>query len=280
MLEYSLGREAYIGIKHLQWQGATTGGEIFFRISKKSCIFAIRKNNKNTTMKTRPPHPTAKIDISKTRKDGLAPVYIHLNWLCTRAKEATGLYIEPDRLKNNVIRGNSRANNALQQRLNEIEQRIATLTASGADYTAADALAKAPTRPSPLAVISKLTAERGSSPATSNSYLTALHAVEKAAPDADYWTLTTDEWKGIAKRMEINGLNLSTIGHTLTSASAIYAYAKDNKLTDRNPLESWRYRSDGYRPADNPRALSLEQINDIINIATHPTNYRPQLVTS
>ena len=75
-------------------------------------------------MKTTQPQISLRVEESKKRKsDGLSPLYIVVSWK-GRVKEATGIYIKPEQLKNNTIKGNSRANEQLQNRLAEIDDNI------------------------------------------------------------------------------------------------------------------------------------------------------------
>lgn len=217
-------------------------------------------------MKTNTPTYTAKVDQTKTRKDGLAPVYIFINWR-GRAKESTGIYIQPNQLKNNVIKGNAKANSQLQQKLEEIENTINTLKNSGLEFTAKDCLNKTTAKPTPLKVVSLMEHDRQWASTTAAHYMASLNTLQRIVNE-DFWSITTDRWQGIAKQLSNIGQKNSSIKGILTDCKSIYNYALSHGLTNNNPLANWKFWQDGYKDAQNPKAVDNQILDEMIIIAT------------
>ena len=78
-------------------------------------------------MKTTTPQVSIKLEAQKIKKNGEAPIYVHVNWK-GRAKRATGIYCKPSEYSSKtLVKGNPEKNKALRQIIQDIEENIAEL---------------------------------------------------------------------------------------------------------------------------------------------------------
>lgn len=211
-------------------------------------------------MKTTTPQVSIKLDAQKIKKNGEAPIYVHVNWK-GRAKRATGIYCKPSEFSSKtLVKGNPEKNKALRQIIQDIEENIAEL---GLDSTAKDFLQpKTKKGLSYVSLLSEMAKKRGLEENTVKSYLTAYKIFQNNSTKP-FYELDVNEWQGYAKAMKNNGYNLSTIWINLTSFKAILNYALETGRIKENPLKIWKFKKDGYKSTPKPRALTRKEVKSL-----------------
>lgn len=211
-------------------------------MSKILCIFA----PKLFDMKVDKPAVKVMIDKSKM-KDGKCPTYININWNKTRAKEFTGDWMTLSEYK----RGKWKTPSVLK-RLSEIEETIESLKPP---FTAKDCLSKK-TEKSFLQVAFEKVKSQHLSEGTQSNYLIAENILRKYLGD-DYVMskVTSDDLSYIARKMKEDNYKIGGIATVMKNLKAVFSYA-ENKKYFQSPFKDYNFKSDGYRFADNPRALS------------------------
>lgn len=217
-------------------------------------------------MKTTTPQITVKPDASKVRRDGTAPIYIYVNWR-GRAKQATGVYCRPSDWKSKTmsVSGSPELTRRIRALVDSIERNVDELTGKPEPFTARDVLechSGDRGRVSILALASMVAKDRGLSPRTQEKYIENCRLFERMT-DRHIFDLTTDEWRGLAATMKGQGYSLAGIWTALAVWQSMLNYAVDHGYTKTNNLAKWKYKKDGYKAKDNPRALSNEEVEQL-----------------
>lgn len=214
-------------------------------------------------MKTTTPQITVKPDTSKVRRDGTAPIYIYVNWR-GRAKQATGVYCRPSDWKSKTmsVSGSPELTRRIRALVDTIERNVDELTSKPEPFTARDVLechSGDRGRVSILALASMVARDRGLSTRTQDKYIENCRLFERMT-DRYMFDLTTDEWRGLAATMKGQGYSLAGIWTALAVWSSMLNYAVDHGIIKTNNLAQWKYKKDGYKAKDNPRALTAEEV--------------------
>ena len=219
-------------------------------------------------MKTTQPQISLRVEEGKKRKsDGLSPLYIIVSWK-GRVKEATGIYIKPEQLKNNTIKGNSRANEQLQNRLAEIDDNIKHLQATRQPFTAAQILEKQQARMTILSVSRKIQQVKHLKDNTMKRYAQAHRQLTLYfGQDYDLQDITLAHIQGFA-RILAKDLKPTTICGHLDVIKSVYTFAHEYMGMPRHGVMDWRHKRDGYAPARNPKAVTTDQLDELIIIAS------------
>lgn len=233
-----------------------------------------RNNNPktHTTMKTTTPQITLRVEETKKRKsDGLSPLYIVVSWK-GRVKEATGIYIKPQQLKNNTIKNNSRANEQLQNRLQEIDDNIKILQATRQPFTASQVLEKQKARMTILSVASKIQQTKHLKDSTMAGYTQAhKHLLLYFGQDYDLQTITLADIQGFARVLAKDHKPTSICG-LLNVIKSSYTFAYEYMGMTHHPIIDWHHKREGYAPARNPKAVT-EQLISTLCIIAKSNNY-------
>ena len=219
-------------------------------------------------MKTTQPQISLRVEESKKRKsDGLSPLYIVVSWK-GRVKEATGIYIKPEQLKNNTIKGNNRSNEQLQNRLAEIDDNIKHLQATRQPFTAAQVIEKQKARMTILSVSRKIQQVKHLKDNTMKRYAQAHRQLTLYfGQDYDLQDITLAQIQGFA-RILAKDLKPTTICGHLDVIKSVYTFAYQYMGMPRHGVMDWKHKRDGYAPARNPKAVDTNQIDELIIIAT------------
>ena len=220
-------------------------------------------------MKTTQPQISLRIEESKKRKsDGLSPLYIVVSWK-GRVKEATGIYIKPEQLKNNTIKGNSRANEQLQKRLAEIDDNIKCLQATRQPFTASQVLEKQQSRMTILSVARKIQEVKHLKDNTMVNYVQAhRHLLLYFGQDYDLQNITLAQIQGFARILAINHKPTAICG-IINVIKAVYNFAYQYLNMPHHPVIDWHHKRDGYAPAKSPKAVTADQVDELIILATY-----------
>lgn len=219
-------------------------------------------------MKTTQPQISLRVEESKKRKsDGLSPLYIVVSWK-GRVKEATGIYIKPEQLKNNTIKGNSRANQQLQNRLAEIDDNIKLLLATRQPFTASQVLEKQKARITILSVSRKIQQVKHLKDSTMSNYTQAhKHLLLYFGQDYDLQTITLADIQGFARTLSKDHKPTAICG-ILNVIKSTYTFAHEYMGMPRHGVMDWHHKRDGYAPARNPKAVTTDQLDELIIIAS------------
>lgn len=215
-------------------------------------------------MKTTTPQITVKPDASKVRRDGTAPIYIYVNWR-GRAKQATGVYCRPSDWKSKTmsVSGSPELTRRIRALVDSIERNVDELTAKPEPFTARDVLNAADnTRVTPTQLALLVARDRGLSPRTQEKYIENCRLFKRMT-DRHMFDLTTDEWRGLAATMKCQGYSLAGIWTALAVWQSMLNYAVDHSIIKTNNLAQWKYKKDGYKAKDNPRALTAEEVEQL-----------------
>lgn len=217
------------------------------------CIFAPGK--KHNDMKTT--EPVIKLVLSpKSRKDGTSPIYIHVNWKTTRAAEASGVYATKSTFSL------QKRKPKVLNRLREVEDRAYELLSSGKPFTAKDCLGKV-SSVSPVKAVLEMASVKRLSKRTTESYFTAVKSVSKMFPDFMLDSLTLMDIKRWAK---MAGLQPQTVCNYLKKLHSLYEYSLAAGYVKENPMKGWRFKADGYRFKDKPRAKTRTEVSMITDV--------------
>lgn len=219
-------------------------------------------------MKTTEPRVNIRIDTTKKRKDGLSPLYIHIQWEGTRVKESTGIYSTPEDFRRKKYRSDRR----LKKRLEEIEERVDELMSSHKPFTAKDCIRKPERKVTPDMVVTEMCRVKRFADKTAAQYRTAIWSLKQYFGD----DFTLDELdlgkiQGYARTIRVSPSSMSSY---LKCLNSIYNYAVDKGYVATNPIAKWSWKADGYKPADKPRAIGKGDITVIIN-TYRTTTYKP-----
>lgn len=219
-------------------------------------------------MKTTTPQISLRVEESKKRKsDGLSPLYIVVSWK-GRVKEATGIYIQPEQLKNNIIKGNSRANELLQKRLQEIDDNIKCLQATRQPFTASQVLEKQQARMTILTVARRIQEVKHLKDSTMVNYAQAhKHLLLYFGEDYDLQDITLAQIQGFARILAKDHKPTAVCG-LLNVIKSTYTFAHEYMGMPRHGVMDWHHKRDGYAPARNPKAVTTTQIDKLLIIAT------------
>ena len=219
-------------------------------------------------MKTTTPQISLRVDESKKRKsDGLSPLYIVVSWK-GRVKEATGIYIQPQQLKNNTIKNNSRANEQLQNRLQEIDDNIKILQATRQPFTASQVLQKQKARITILSIATRIQQTKHLKDSTMSNYTQAHnHLVQYFGQDYDLQTITLADIQGFARILSKDHKPTAVCG-IINVIKSVYNFGNQYLNMPFHPVLEWKHKREGYAPARNPKAVSTEQVDELIIIAT------------
>lgn len=219
-------------------------------------------------MKTTTPQISLRVEQSKKRKsDGLSPLYIVVSWK-GRVKEATGIYIKPEQLKNNIIKGNSRANGQLQKRLQEIDDYIKCLQSTRQPFTASQVLEKQQARMTILTVARKIQEVKHLKDSTMKRYAQAHRQLALYfGQDYDLQYITLAQIQGFARTLSKDLKPTSICGH-LDVIKSVYNFGFQYLNMPHHPVIDWHHKRDGYAPARNPKAVTTEALDELIIIAT------------
>lgn len=209
-------------------------------------------------MKKLTPSVSVRADKSKRTEEG-TPVFIFVAWKGTRAKEAAGRRYTDQEVKKKAWK----ADRAIRARMDEIEARAAELMMGGADFTAKDCLNKP--RESVLAireVVEELCRVKRLELGTCKVYLSMVAAFEPWFGDVELGSLTLPQLQGWAKGIKANP---STVGLYLSKLHSVLEYAATTGKIKKNVMQGWRYRADGYKGDNRPRALDRGDVSVITN---------------
>ena len=209
-------------------------------------------------MKTTEPRINVRIDTTKKRKDGLSPLYIHIQWNRTRTKEATGIYCTIDDFKKKKYRSDRR----LKKRLDEIEERVDELMSSRKPFTAAECLDKPYKGVTPDVVVTEMCRVKRFADKTAAQYRTAIWSLKQYFGDFRLDELDLGQIQGYARSMRVSPSSMSSY---LKCLNSMYNYAVDKGYVAANPIAKWNWKNDGYKPTDKPRAVGRGDITIITN---------------
>jgi len=215
-------------------------------------------------MKTNRPTITVKPDQSKARQDGMAPVYIYVNWR-GRAKQTTGIYTKPSEWRERTLSivSSPSSTRKLREMVEKAEMNIDKLMEQGQPFTAKDVLQTAyNTRITPTQLALMMARDRGLAANTQAKYTASCRLFERLT-DKHIFDLSTDEWRGLAVMMKDDGYTLTTIWTALSVYKAMLEYAVDHGYTKANNLAKWHFKQEGFRAKDNPRALRNEEVEQL-----------------
>jgi len=220
-------------------------------------------------MKTTQPQVSLRVEESKKRKsDGLSPLYIIVSWK-GRVKEATGIYIQPEELKNNIIKGNIRANELLQKRLQEIDDNIKCLQATRQPFTASQVLEKQQARMTILSVARRIQEVKHLKDSTMVNYAQAhRHLLLYFGQDYDLQDITLAQIQGFARILAKNHKPTAVCG-ILNVIKSTYTFAHEYMGMPRQGVMDWHHKRDGYAPAKSPKAVTADQVDELIILATY-----------
>lgn len=198
--------------------------------------------------------PIIKIVLSnKVRKDGKSPIYIHVNWKRTRAAEATGVYATKSTFS---LQKNKPS---VRKRLREVEDRAYNLLSSGKPFTAKDCLSNV-SSVSPVKVVLEMSHVKRLKKRTTDSYFTAVKSLNRMFQDFTLDSLTLPDIKGWAR---MSGLQPQTVCNYLKKLHSLYEYSLAAGYVRENPMKGWRFKADGYRFKDKPRARTRTEVSMI-----------------
>ena len=208
-------------------------------------------------MKTDRPTLKVVIDKSKIRKsDGLAPIFIQVTWKGKRAKEGTGIYLDPKEFKKRSYSSNK----TLMRRLREIDRRIDELSSEGG-FDHLSRVFRDETKSTRM-IISELCRVKRLSFRTSEGYMTT-HRVLQSYFGEDYTLsgLTLPAIQGFARTVRVTP---STMAFYLKDLKSLLGYAKESGYVKENPMEGWRFKKDGFRDREKPRSRGMEEIREYV----------------
>lgn len=211
-------------------------------------------------MRTHKPTVRCLLDKTKQRKtDSLYPLFIHVNWKGTRAKETTGIYLSLTDFKKGVYLKNK----TLSKRLNEIEDRIYELMIEGRKFTSNDVLSKIREKTF-LQIVNECCMVKKLSYNTHYSYINTLHSLQKYfGEDFTLSDLTLHNIQGFSRSV---GVQPATVWTYLKNLKSILNYAVNRGYIKENVMKGWNFKSDGYKPIDKPKSKSQEDILHYIDI--------------
>jgi site-specific recombinase XerD len=210
-------------------------------------------------MKTTEPRVNVRIDTTKKRKDGLSPLYIHIQWEGTRVKESTGIYCTPEDFRRKKYRLDRR----LKKRLEEIEERVDELMSSHKPFTAKDCVGKPERKMTPDMVVTEMCRVKRLADKTVAQYRTAIWSLKQYfGEDFTLDELDLGKIQGYARTMRVSPSSMCSY---LKCLNSVLNYAVDKGYVPDNPMVKWSWKGDGYKPTDKPRAIGKGDITVIIN---------------
>ena len=217
-------------------------------------------------MRTHKPTVRCLLDKTKQRKtDSLYPLFIHVNWKGTRAKETTGIYLSLTDYRKGVYLKNK----TLSKRLNEIDDRIYELMSEGRKFTSNDVLSKIKEKTF-LQIVNECCMVKKLSYSTHYSYINTLHSLQKFyGEDFTLSDLTLHNIQGFSRSV---GVQPATVWTYLKNLKSILNFAVNRGYLKENPMKGWNFKSDGYKSIDKPKSKSQEEIMHYIDIYNTTTD--------
>lgn len=200
------------------------------------------------------------IDKSKQRKsDGLYPLFVGVQWQCTRAKETANLFMS---IKD-YEKGAYLKNRTLSKRLADINIRITELLDSGEKFTAIDVLQKVKEK-TPHQLINELSSVKKLSYNTHRGYMNMLVALQRYfGADFKLSELTLNNIQSFCRTVRVKP---STIWSYIKCLKALLTYAQEKGYVKENVIRKWRFKADGYHCTDKPKSRSRYEVNEFISL--------------
>ena len=229
--------------------------QIYFVLLQRQKLIVIIQNK--LTMLTNRPTVRVILATDKKRPDGTMPYFILVTWR-GRAKEKTGCY--------GTTKTGWRNYPDIRSRVNAIEARIDALIEGGGEFTAADCLRPAEGEKSGfLGVLTQLDRDRRFGTSTLKNYREAIRHLERSLPGVAMNQVTTDMLKGVAAEWARN-YKPAGVWCRLSCLRSLYNYAFEKDIIKVNPFKGWRFKGDGYKPTDNPKARSYQEVERLWDI--------------
>ena len=185
-------------------------------------------------------------------------VVIKINWKATRAHESTGVKMT----KKDFEKGLWKRNPTIRKRLNEIDDRITELMSERRPFTASDCLGKTSTGHSVDWILSDMVKVKKLEDNTVRNYRTAVNAFRHYfGEDFRLEDLTLDQIKGYARTIKVEP---ATMCCHLKCIKSLLNYAASRKYIKENVMKDWKYRLDGFRDRDKPKARTRAEVSVLI----------------
>lgn len=197
--------------------------------------------------------PTVKVILktAKKRKDGLSPIYIHINWRMTRAEESTGEYGEKK----------FKPTPSIRKRIVEIENRIDELLATRSEFTAADCLKKVK-RLKPDVILLEMSSVKRLEHSTVSTYFEAVNSLKRYFGDFTLDELTLFSIQGWARATGVSPVTMCTY---LKKLHSLLNYSVQRGYLKSNVMDGWNFKGEGFKWKDCPRSRTRGDITKIIN---------------
>lgn len=208
-------------------------------------------------MKTTEPVVKTTLRTPKTGRNGM--ICIKVNWKGTRAHESTGVKMS----KKDFDNGLWKRNPTVRKRLNEIDSRITELMSEHSPFTASDCLGKTSTGHTVDWILSDMVKVKRLEDNTVRNYRTAIKSLRKYfGEDFRLEDLTLDELKGYARTIRVEP---ATMCCHLKCLKSLLNYAASRGYIRENIMERWKYRLDGFKDRDKPKARTRAEVTILIN---------------
>lgn len=206
-------------------------------------------------------------DKTKKRSDDLIPLFIHINWKGTRCKESTGIYLTEKDYK----KGLYKTNRQLKKRLNEIDDQISILLSTREDFTAKDCLGKTISKLRPEILLYDMVSVKKLEDNTVRGYKTTIKSLKSYfGDDLVLDELTLHNIQGWARTTKVSP---STMCSYLKKLNGLLQYGYDTNKLKENVMEKWKFKQDGYKQREQPRARSKADVTHIIHVWENETGY-------
>lgn len=208
-------------------------------------------------MKTFEPQVNIRQDLTKKRKDGLSPLYIHIQWDKTRAKESTGIYLNEKDYKNKLWKSDKK----LKKRLVIINERINELMSSHKPFTAKDCLNKVESKLKPETILLEMASIKRLEHSTVSTYFEAVNSLKRYFGDFTLDELSLFSIQGYSRATGVSPVTMCTY---LKKLHSLLNYAVQKGYLKSNVMDGWNFRGEGFKWKDKPRSRTRGDILKII----------------
>ena len=207
-------------------------------------------------MKTTEPVVKTTLRTPKTGKNGM--ICIKVNWKGTRAHESSGVKMS----KKDFDNGLWKRNPTIRKRLNEIDNRVTELMSERRPFTASDCLSRISKGHSVDWILSDMVGVKRLEPNTIDNYRSAIKSLRKYFGDFRLEDLSLDQIKGYARSVRVSP---STMCCHLKCLKSLMNYAASRGYIKENVMAGWKYRLDGFKDRDKPKARTRAEVTILIN---------------
>ena len=201
------------------------------------------------------------IQLVNKEKDGLAPLQIVVTYNYTRARVMAGCSMP---VKGYTQAKATKAFPMLRNAIASIEGNIDALIDQGLPFTAKDCLRPSAARKTGFSQVLRLLEQRRKlSYGGMKKYRQTMNRFVEYFGSEELDGIRLSQIQGWARVMGKAGLSPTTIWGALSCMRSVYRFAVDEGILKSNTMEGWSFRRDGFKPVENPRALTEEEIEGL-----------------